>query len=81
MLSAGGSQRSENPKVPDFSHGWRSAQDEFRNVLGQERARDVASNPVYELRWNLNDEHVRIAFQAVLVSDPVVRMGMLCLVA
>lgn len=47
-LFAGGSSRSENPKVPDFPHGRRPAQDVFCDVLGQECARDVASNSVYE---------------------------------
>jgi hypothetical protein len=76
-LSAGGAWRSENPKVPDFADGWRPAQDQFCDVLGQVRVWDVGRNPFYELRRNLNDECVRIAFQAVLVTDSVTHMVML----
>jgi hypothetical protein len=43
-------------------------------------ARDVAGNPFYELRWNPNDERVRIAFQAVLVTDSVIHKGMVWLI-
>jgi hypothetical protein len=75
-LFAGGSSRSEHPKVPDFSHGWRPVQDEFRNVLGQECARNVAGDSFYELRRNLNNERVRIALEAVFVTDAVIHMGM-----
>ncbi len=71
-LPAGGTWRSENPKVPDLADGRRPAQDEFGDVLGQECARHVARNSVYELRRNLNDERVRIAFEAVFVADSVI---------
>jgi hypothetical protein len=72
--SAGTEQGLKNPKVPDFSNGRRPAQDEFDDVLGQECARDVARNPVYELRWNLKDERARIAFEAVFVADSVIHV-------
>lgn len=75
-VSAGGAWCSENSKVPDFSDTRGSAEDEFCDVLGQECARDVSRNFAYELRRNLNDERVRIAFQAVLLANSVVHMGM-----
>jgi hypothetical protein len=72
----GGAWHSENPKIPDFSDGWRPTEDEFCDVLGQERAGDIARNSFYELRRNLTDERVRIAFQAVLVTDSIFHMCM-----
>jgi hypothetical protein len=75
-LSAGGSSRSEHPKVPDFPDARRPAEDEFCDVLGQECSRDVARNPAYELRRNVNDERGRIALEAVFVTDAVIHMGM-----
>lgn len=73
-LSGEGSQRSKNPKVPDLSDGRRPAQDEFGDVLGQECSRDVAWDPVYDLRWNLKDERARIAFEAVFVADSIIHV-------
>ena len=61
-------ERSICPLVPDFADSWRPAQDEFRDVLGQERTWDVGRHPFYELRRNQDDERVRIAFQAVPVT-------------
>jgi len=45
--------------------------DVFGDVFGQERARDVTRNSVYELRRNLNDERFGTAFQAVFVTEAV----------
>jgi hypothetical protein len=42
-----GQWHSENPKVPNFSDGWRPAEDEVGDVLGQERAGNVTGNPFY----------------------------------
>ena len=60
--------------MPDFSDGRRTTQDEFGDVFGQECARDVARNPVYELRRNQNDERVRIVLEAVFVTDAVIHV-------
>jgi len=61
-LSAAASQRSENQKVRDFAHRGRATQDEFGDVLEQERAEDVRRDGVDELRGHVHDKVVRVVF-------------------
>jgi hypothetical protein len=72
----GCSSSSEYSQIPDFSDCWRPAQDEVSDVLGQQRPGDVRGDAFYELRRNLNDERVRLAFEAVLVTDSVIHVSM-----
>lgn len=66
----------EYAQIPDFPDCWRPAQDEVSDVLGHQSPGNIRGNTFYELRRNLHDERVRLALEAVFVTDSVIHVSM-----
>jgi len=61
--------RLQNPKISNAPDRRRALENEICDVLGQKRAGNIRRNPFYELGRNLDDELIRIAFEAVFVTQ------------